>query len=208
MCKLFLQRTKLTVLFLAAVFALSSCGGENTARYDSSLEPPASMGDSIVFDPNPTGMYWLIHIKQINMPQSDKKQWLSEHDEVKRNFLDRVSNKHDGDGPFFYVGVKNIEITADNTIEGVAPGGNLASFCEMDNFHFSVVPSYPNCTDGWTLSSKKDLTSFAEITPLLPWKFGIKCNATIPSGSRITIKILVEDETVGDRVIKGSTLIP
>ena len=208
MCKLFLQRTKLTVLFLAAVFALSSCGGENTARYESSLEPPASMGDSIVFDPNPTSMYWLIHIKQINMPHSDKEQWWSEHADVVGNFLDRVSPKYSGDGPMFYVGIKKMEITADNTVEGVAPGGNLASFCELDNFHFSVVPSYPNCTDGWTLSSKKDLTSFVGITPLLPWKFGIKCGANIPSGSRITIKILVEDEIVGDRIIKGSTLIP
>ena len=201
-----LQRINLIVVFFAAVLALSSCGGEDTNRYESSLEPPASMGDSIVFQASST--YWLIHIKQINMPHSDKEQWWSEHADVVGNFLDRVSPKYSGDGPMFYVGVKNIEITADNTVEGVASGGNLTSFCEIDNYHFSVVPSYPNCTDGWTLSSNKDLTSFVGITPLLPWKFGIKCNASIPSGSRITIKILVEDETVGDRVIKGSTVIP
>lgn len=205
-----ISRIKLTVLFLAVVFAVSSCGGRTDISAPGQLYPGTALGDSLFVSISDSRTIAVFTQKK-EIPESSVNMWEKEHAEIINNCFNVVNWKHAG--LMYYVGIKDIEVTSDAVICGVAPGQNLSSHLSLNitGAWIGGLPSYPECKEAakWTKEShRRSVDEFVQLHPILVRAYSFFCDADIPEGAQIQVRFLVEDETVGDRVIKGSTLIP
>lgn len=189
----------------------TSCFPNGTADYSSFEKTPENVGWGISIETKSAGDYdsWM----------AKHDAWNKEHSEVLTNMQTEMV-KHSCNGGIYwgnscdphYVNgcITNLEITADQTLWGIEPGGNLIDMWEVANANSPILFSYPNgeyVGDIYDISSRCDW--YNEEFPEVDWrtelsrcyapgiiyfKMGEKVFTEKPEVVTYTVKVTFNDE--------------
>lgn len=189
----------------------TSCFPNGTADYSSFEKTPENVGWGISIETKSVGDY--------NSWMAQHDAWNKEHSEVLTNMQTEMV-KHSCNGGIYwgnscdthYVNgcITNLEITADQTLWGIEPGGNLIDMWEVANANSPILFSYPNgeyVGDIYDISSRCDW--YNEEFPEVDWrtelsrcyapgiiyfKMGEKVFTEKPEMVTYTVKVTFNDE--------------
>lgn len=147
-----------------------------------------------------------------NSATDDSRRWVASHEVQWKKLRELDSRKNFG---YYYVGINDIEITANVKIGGIEPGSDLSHLFEIVSFGVDGrrVFKYPSCDLAFEDADyyPQTIREFCSVNPLYVEYFALKpvfdVNEEDTDILEFSVRIMAEDEFLGDRVLNGVSRI-